>query len=108
MNHGTNPHQHPSKHFKATAQELARGATQQVGPRELEGDMEETMTPTPWLPAIPELLTTHELAKILRLKPQTIRKKRMDGTMGIEPIKVGGRLLWKKSDLLDLLRRLQH
>lgn len=108
MNHGTNPDQHPSKHFKATAQELARGATQQVGPGVLEGGMEGAMISVPCLPAIPELLTTHELAKILRLKPQTIRKKRMDGTMGIEPIKVGGRLLWKKSDLLDFLRRLQH
>lgn len=41
-----------------------------------------------------ELLTTDELAHYLRLKVQTIRKKHMEGTLGIKPIKVGGRLLW--------------
>lgn len=53
-----------------------------------------------------ELLTTDELAYYLRLKEQTIRKKRMDGTLGIAPVKIGGRLRWPKHRVIEYLRKL--
>jgi len=53
-----------------------------------------------------EFLTTDELAYYLRLKEQTIRKKRMNGTLGIDPVKIGGRLRWPRQLVINYLRKL--
>lgn len=108
MNHGTSPHIHQSKRLKATTRGHDHGSPQQVGPKVLEIDADEAQRPDPFQSAIPELLTTRELAQILRFETQTIRKKKMNDTLGIKPITIGRRHLWRKADLLDLLRRLQH
>lgn len=53
-----------------------------------------------------EFLTTDELAYYLRLKEQTIRKKHMNGTLGIDPVKIGGRLRWPIRRVTDFLDKL--
>ncbi|RUP23913.1 MAG: DNA-binding protein [Curvibacter sp.] len=53
-----------------------------------------------------EFLTTDELAYYLRLKEQTIRKKRMNGTLGIDPVKIGGRLRWPRQFVINYLSKL--
>lgn len=48
------------------------------------------------------LLSTNEAAKILSLRPQTLRKWAMDGSGPIQPIKIGNRLRWKLEDIKKL------
>ena len=50
-----------------------------------------------------ELLTTNEASFYLRLRPQTLRKQLCHGKCKIKPLKVNGRLLWRKNDLVNLL-----
>lgn len=51
-----------------------------------------------------EHLTTNEAAFYLRLRPQTLRKQLCKGKCKIRPIKINGRLLWRKTAIVDLLR----
>lgn len=48
------------------------------------------------------LLTTSEAARLLCLRPQTLRKWAMDGSGPIQPIKIGNRLRWKLKDIDNL------
>lgn len=50
------------------------------------------------------LLSTNEAARILILKPQTLRKWAMDGSGPIQPIKIGNRLRWRLSDIEELCK----
>ncbi len=49
------------------------------------------------------VLPTHEAANVLNLKPQTLRKWATHGGP-IRPVKIGGRLGWRATDLERLLR----
>ena len=46
-----------------------------------------------------DLIDDEGLAKILGIKPSTVRKKRCDGTLPISYFKVGGKCLHKPSDV---------
>lgn len=48
------------------------------------------------------LLSTNEAAKLLAMRPQTLRKWAMDGSGPIQPIKIGNRLRWKLKDIKEL------
>lgn len=52
---------------------------------------------------LPELLTTSDAANYLNRAPQTLRKWACLGIGPIQPIRIFGRLSWKRSDLLALL-----
>lgn len=52
---------------------------------------------------LPELLTTSNAAKYLNRAPQTLRKWACLGIGPIQPIRIFGRLSWRRSDLLALL-----
>lgn len=48
------------------------------------------------------LVTTDEAARLLSLRPQTLRKWAMDGSGPIKPIKLGNRLRWRFKDIEEL------
>ncbi|WP_313738099.1 helix-turn-helix domain-containing protein [Acinetobacter sp.] len=48
------------------------------------------------------LVSTSEAARLLCLRPQTLRKWVMDGRGPIQPIKIGNRLRWKLKDIKEL------
>ena len=48
------------------------------------------------------LVSTSEAARLLCLRPQTLRKWAMDGRGPIQPIKIGNRLRWKFKDIDNL------
>lgn len=50
------------------------------------------------------LLSTNDAAKILCMRPQTLRKWAMDGSGPIQPIKIGNRLRWRFSDIEELCK----
>lgn len=50
-----------------------------------------------------ELLLTEEAAKLLRYKAQTLRKWACYETGPIRPIRMGGKLLWRISDIQKLI-----
>ncbi|MBU3620925.1 helix-turn-helix domain-containing protein [Polynucleobacter sp. CS-Odin-A6] len=54
---------------------------------------------------LPEVVITEEFAKAVHNSPQTVRKNYCEKghCYGIVPIKVGGRLLWRVSDIAKLL-----
>lgn len=51
------------------------------------------------------LLSTNEAAKLMCLKPQTLRKWAMDGCGPIQPIKIGNRLRWRLNDIEELCKQ---
>ena len=53
-----------------------------------------------------DLLTTHEVAQIFCVKPQTVRKNFcLTGEVyGIKPTKIGNRLLWSVEKIAEKLR----
>ncbi len=51
----------------------------------------------------PKYLKTHEAANCLRFKPQTLRKWACTECGPIRPVRVAGRLLWRRSDIDSLL-----
>lgn len=55
---------------------------------------------------LPEVVTTYEAAKLINRSPKTLRKWACldECPQGIRPIKIGGRLAWKVSDLMMLLQ----
>jgi hypothetical protein len=52
---------------------------------------------------IPTVLTTNEAAKAINRQPQTLRKWACLETGPISPVRINGRLAWKKSDLEKLI-----
>lgn len=61
-----------------------------------------TQIPNPELPAV---MDTNEAAPYICRKPQTMRKWACfdSAPMGIKPIRLNGRLLWRVTDLQKLL-----
>lgn len=55
---------------------------------------------------LPAVVTTDEAARFLNRSPQTLRKWACldECPQGIRPIKIGGRLAWRVSDLMMLLQ----
>ena len=53
-----------------------------------------------------DFITTHEIAKIFSVKPQTVRKNFcLTGEVyGIKPTKIGNRLLWSVAKIAERLR----
>lgn len=51
----------------------------------------------------PDFLVTDEAADALRFAPQTLRKWACTECGPIRPVRVGGRLLWRRSDIELLL-----
>jgi len=52
---------------------------------------------------LPVVLSTNEAAKALNRQPQTLRKWASLECGPIRPIRINGRLAWKKSDLEKLI-----
>ena len=52
---------------------------------------------------LPAILTTDEAAAALRKQPQTLRRWACEGSGPIRPVKIGGRLAWKREDLAALI-----
>lgn len=52
---------------------------------------------------LPALLTTDEAATALRMRPQTLRRWACQGSGPIRPVKIGGRLAWKRESVLRLI-----
>lgn len=52
----------------------------------------------------PDLLTTNEAADMLRLSPRTLWNWSSEGRGLLRPVKVGSRLLWRRSDVERVLR----
>ncbi|MQW91107.1 helix-turn-helix domain-containing protein [Acinetobacter wanghuae] len=50
------------------------------------------------------LVSTNEAARLLCLRPQTLRKWAMDGSGPIQPIKIGNRLRWRFIDIEELCK----
>lgn len=53
--------------------------------------------------ALPEVLTTDEAAAAINRKPQTLRKWASTEAGPIRPLRINGRLAWRKADLQALL-----
>jgi len=53
--------------------------------------------------ALPVVLSTNEAAKALNRQPQTLRKWASLESGPIRPVRINGRLAWKKSDLEKLI-----
>jgi hypothetical protein len=51
----------------------------------------------------PDFLVTQEAASAMRFRPQTLRKWACEESGPITPIRVAGRLLWRRSDIERLL-----
>ena len=52
---------------------------------------------------LPSVLNTADAAAVLNRRPQTLRKWASLGIGPIRPVRIGGRLAWKVSDLALLL-----
>lgn len=52
---------------------------------------------------LPEVLPTAPAAEAINRRPQTLRKWACSGTGPIRPVRIGGRLHWRVSDLAALL-----
>ena len=52
---------------------------------------------------LPVIFTTNEAAQIINRQPQTLRKWACLENGPIRPIRIHGRLAWKKSDLEKLI-----
>lgn len=61
--------------------------------------------PTSLVPAAVELQMTHEVAALLRIKPNTLRDKRFRARIGLHPIYVGRRLRFRTEDVKRLIQR---
>jgi predicted DNA-binding transcriptional regulator AlpA len=57
---------------------------------------------------IERLMNIKELAEILAIKPQTIRNKLSRGKFEIPTYKIGGKLVWKESEVLSFIKKLER
>ena len=57
---------------------------------------------------IERLMNIKELAEILAIRPQTIRNKLSRGKFEIPTYKVGGKLVWKKSEVFNHINNLER
>lgn len=57
---------------------------------------------------LPEILTTNEAAAALNRNAQTLRRWACFGEGPIRPVKIGGRLAWRVSDLRRLIEGEPH
>ncbi|CAE6878733.1 helix-turn-helix domain-containing protein [Paraburkholderia sediminicola] len=58
----------------------------------------------PYRCALPEVLSTDEAAAAINRKPQTLRKWACLENGPIRPVRINGRLAWRVTDLVALLR----
>ncbi|BDD92416.1 hypothetical protein PanNE5_18560 [Pandoraea sp. NE5] len=54
--------------------------------------------------SLPQVLPTDEAAAVINRKPQTLRKWACLENGPIRPVRINGRLAWRVTDLMALLR----
>ena len=54
------------------------------------------------------LMDIKKLAEILAIKPQTVRNKLSVGKFELPTYKMGGKLVWKESEVLSYINKLER
>ena len=54
------------------------------------------------------LMDIKKLAEILAIKPQTVRNKLSRGKFELPTYKIGGKLVWKESEVLSFIKKLER
>ena len=55
-----------------------------------------------------KLIDIKELANVLAIKPQTVRNKLSRGKFELPTYKMGGKLVWKESEVLSYINKLER